>query len=321
MHLVIPKKELFSRSASTPSASVILKTKYSAKLSRKEVSAIAHMIATAVPELKVDNVTIIDDQGTPLKISSDGDDFLMSQSAIEYKNSIEKKIVSSVEEMLSSYVGYGRVKVHAAVDIDLDHEVINSEIFDQDKQAVRSRRVAEESEEDGDKSDSNVSVQNNIPGAGGRQTVSGTSRSRGKSDEVINYEISKTITNKVREYGQIKKLSVAMLVDGKYIIGQDGKKQYQERSEEELSKIKSLASSAVGISEGRGDKIEVLNLQFIDLANMDEEPFSITDFLKRDARGLMQIIVIGIVSVLIISMVIKPVIFKFTNKPELHLSF
>ena len=191
VHLVIPKKELFSRTSNNPSASVILKTKYSEILSRKEISAIAHMVSTAVPELSVENVTIIDDQGNPLKVNSDKDEFLMSQGALEYKNSIEKKIVSSVEEMLASYVGRGRVKVHATAEIDLDHEVVNSEVFDTENQAVRSRKISEENEKEEDRKSSNVSIENNVPNTNSRTGPPNSSRNKGKSDEIINYEISK----------------------------------------------------------------------------------------------------------------------------------
>ena len=124
----------------------------------------------------------------------------------------------------------------------------------------------------------------------------------------------KTTTNRVREYGQLKKLSVAILVDGKYIIDQEGKKQYQERSPEEINKIKSLAVSAIGIDEDRGDKIEVLNLQFIDLIEPDQESFNILEFLKTDAKGIMQVIVIGIVAVLVLYIVVKPMVSKVTTE-------
>ncbi|MDZ5762523.1 Flagellar M-ring protein [Candidatus Cyrtobacter comes] len=317
VHLVIPKKELFSRSASTPSASVILKTKYSDRLSRKEISAIAHMVSTAVPELRVDNVTIIDDQGNPLKINSEKDDFLMSQGAIEYKNSIEKKIMSSVEEMLTSYVGHGRVKVHATAEIDLDHEVINSEVFDPESQAIRSRKISEENEKEEDRKNNNVSVENNVPNLSSKVGPPTASRNKGRSDEIINYEVSRTTTNKVREYGQLKRLSVAILVDGRYVTDQNGKRQYQERSAEEISKIKSLASSAIGIDESRGDKIEVLNLQFIDLAEPEVSSFDIVDFLRRDGKGIMQVIVVGIVAILVLYLVVKPMVLKFTS-PEIE---
>ncbi len=316
VHLVIPKKELFSKIGSTPSASVVLKIRSGKKLNKVEVNGIANLVATAVPELKVDNVTILDQQGKPLKIANeDNDDSMINANVSEYQANIEKKLKEAVESILEKSVGVGKVKASVTATIDFDREVISSEVYDPDGQVLRSHKTSDENENEGLSKD-NVSVANNIPNLPQQNQQPISSKSKSKSDEIANYEISKTVTNRVTEGGKIIKLSVAVLVDGIYTPtdNKESKLVYQERSPEEIAKLKALVEAAIGIDPSRGDKVEVINLQFVSDVNFDEQSNQNTfDWLKYDLKTVMQFIIIAIILILASFLLLKPLFNKVVD--------
>ncbi|MCE2991325.1 MAG: flagellar M-ring protein FliF, partial [Candidatus Jidaibacter sp.] len=204
VHIVIPKKELFSKSNSETSASVVLKIKGNLQLSKQEVAAISHLISTAVPGLKVENITILDNHGRPLKLAlTEDNNSITTDNAAEFQKNVEEKYRIMLEELIEKSVGIGKVKANVMADINFDREVVNSEVYDPDGQVIRSRKVSEETDQEQEGA-SELSVATNIPnaqGAGGGAT--GGKSSKNRTDEVTNYEISKTITNKISETGMV----------------------------------------------------------------------------------------------------------------------
>jgi flagellar M-ring protein FliF len=270
VHLVMPKKELFSKSGSEPTASVVLRMRGSQSLSKQEVAAISHLVATAVPGLKVENVTIVDNRGKPLKLgaSEEGNASAITDTAADYQHNIEERYKGILEDLLEKSVGVGKIKANVTAEINFDREVVNSEVYDPEGQVVRSKKTSEETDSESESSGSETSVTTNLPGSGAG-AGGATGKNKSTTNEVTNYEISKTITNKISESGRIKQLSIAILVDGLYDVKpkEEGSEEmvvnYSPRSEEELNKIKTLASSAVGIDSKRGDKLEVINMRFL----------------------------------------------------------
>ncbi|KIE05525.1 Flagellar M-ring protein [Candidatus Jidaibacter acanthamoeba] len=316
VHLVIPKKELFSKIGSEPSASVVLKMKGNQVLSKLEVASIANLVATAVPGLKIENITIVDNLGRPLKLGAEDTSAAnLASTAMEMQLNIENKLKQEIENLLERTIGIGKVKANVAVDMDLDREVISSEIYDPSSQVVRSQKSSEENENDTEPSGV-VGVSSNIPNAK-QGTAAGSSRQRSRTDEIINYEISKTVSNKVIENGKVKALSIAVLVDGNYEIDPTTKQmKYNERSQAELDKIKSLIISGVGVNITRGDKVEVINMpfatDFVD-APVKEGMF---DFIKNDIQNIVQTVVIGIVLILMVLLVIRPLVLRSLEKAK-----
>ncbi len=317
VHLVMPKKELFSKLGSDPTASVVLRMRGSQSLSKQEVAAISHLVATAVPGLKVENVTIVDNRGKPLKLgaSEENNTAAITDSAAEYQHSIEERYKNILEDLLEKSVGVGKIKANVTAEINFDREVINSEVFDPDGQVIRSKKTSEENDSETESSGGETSLATNLPGAqGGAGGANGKNKS--VTNEVTNYEISKTITNKISESGRIKKLSIAILVDGNYEAKpkEEGSDEvvinYTPRSEEELTKIKSLAASAVGIDAKRGDSLEVINMKFSDefaTLPQKEKPLA---WLQNELENIVQTIVIGTVIILLILLVVRPVILR-----------
>ena len=312
VHLVIPKKELFSKINSEPSASVVLTLKSHNKLSKAETSSITHLIATAVNGLKTENITIIDNKGRPLKLGTreQNDQAAITSDSADFQSDVEKRLQREIEELLERYVGIGKVKANVAAEIAFDREVINEEIYDPDGQVVRSKKTEEESSNEKQGSQ-NVGVVGNIPNV--NEDAEGATNTSNKSrvNEVVNYEITKRITNKIIESGQIKKLSIAILIDGTYNIDEEtGEASYIERDAGELDKIKKLVISAVGIDDKRGDIIEVINLRFSKDFNILPEKEDPLDWVKNDLQGIVQTIVIGLVIILVLLLVVRPTIMR-----------
>ena len=312
IHLVLPKKELFSKSNVTPSASIMIKLKPGAAISKNEVKAITNLVSKAVPDLLSENITIMDSMGHPLKMPGSENEGLLGGDnsefkLIEYQNLLEKQLRLKIEHLLESRVGIGKVKVDVAAKINNNREVMVSEFFDPDGQVIRSKKTSEEREKDGDENE-NISVANNIPNS--NQQISGSNqipKTKSKLDDITNYEISKTVTNKIIEEGGVEKLSVGILVDGYYEIDESTKKQvYHKRSDEELAQLKILVKSAIGFDEKRGDKLEIINLEFTNdkLQDSDQK----VNWLDENLKNLIQMGMIGVIVILIILLIFKPIL-------------
>ncbi len=319
VHLVVPKRRVFSRKRVEPSASVILTQKNrTQKPTRQEIAAVTHLVATAVPGLRVNRITVVDSTGKLLaKGGMEGEDGdlsagVMASNAEEFRVTYERRVKQTVENLLEQSVGVGRVRAEVSAEIAFDRKVSNSEIYDPDGQVARSVQTTEEIESASDGTDGgNVSVANNLPenldgpAAGGSTSTSSTER----INETTNFEISKTITNHVSEVGKVERVSVAVLVDGTYEFNEEtNENNYQPRSDEELEQLRTLVRTAIGFDEARGDTIEIVNMPFsrgFDDFVVDETPF---DWLKRDLASILKTLVIGIVAILAILLVIKPVV-------------
>src|SRR5262249_6450570 len=150
-------------------------------------------------------------------------------------------------------------------DLDFDRITTSSEIFDPDSQVVRSSQSTTENNSNAEEGGQTVSVANNLPQTPGQQAPNAGGAGGNKSsrnEETTNYEINTTVRSQVRESGSVKRLSVAVAVDGTYEAGTDGKETYKARSDEEMAKIKSLVQSAVNFDSNRGDSVDVVNMQF-----------------------------------------------------------
>ena len=260
VHLVVPERQIFSRDDQQPSASVVLKT--SGKLDRGQVRAVQHLVAAAVSGLSADRVAIVDDRGNLLAGGDDksGPDAL-ARSQDEDTSNYENALRSRIEAIVSSVVGMGRVQVQVAADINYNHTQTTSETYDPDSKVVRSTQTVEQnSANTSGSSGAAVSVASALPGgqaapAGGGDQSKDTS---GRTEETTNYEISKKVTTSTVDGGDIKKVSVAVVVDG----SGETAAAYKPRSADEMSKITALVKSAMGFDAARGDLVQVTNMQF-----------------------------------------------------------
>ncbi len=316
VHLVIPKRELFTREKEKPSASVTVKMRGGSSLEHQEVNAITHLVASAVPSLEPSKVTIVDSHGK-LLARGDGDASASASAsnAAEYRIAYESRTQQTLEDLLEKVIGIGKVRVQVAADINFDRTVTNTEKFDPDGQVARSVQSNSQKENALDKAGKdNVSVANNLPqGASGGEGSTTSNKLLEHTDETTNYEISKTVQNHVQEAGSINKISVAVLVDGTYPEDKDGKQVYTPRSEEELKQLRALVSSAIGYDEKRGDKIELVNMRFTqDSLNVGETSFF--ERFRLELQSIIQTLIISVVAILAILLVLRPAVSKMVKQ-------
>ncbi|MDX2072753.1 MAG: flagellar basal-body MS-ring/collar protein FliF [Alphaproteobacteria bacterium] len=310
VHLVVPKREVFTRDKDKPSASVTVKMAGGKTLERGEVTAITHLIASAVPGLEASRVAVIDNHGRLLaRGNGDGGLDAAADSMLEYRVSYETRTQQNLEELLEKVIGAGKVRVTVNADINFDRIVTNSEKFDPEGQVARSTQSNSQKEKEMEKSGGGaVSAANNLPqNAAGGDGSGGNDRTVEKADETTNFEISKTTQNQVSEGGKLNKISVGVLVDGVYKQSGSGDPEYSARPDDELAKIKSLVASSIGFDEARGDKIEVVNMRFTqDKFELAEESFF--ERFKIEIQGILQTLIFAGVAVLAIVLVIRPAV-------------
>ncbi len=272
VQLVLPRRELFARDAQQARASVFLEAR--GQLGREQINAIQHLVSAAVPQLDPGRVAIVDSRGN-LLASGGGTDTVSAQqaSAEEQRISIEQRLSARVEEILGRTVGFDKVRAQVSVDLDMDSITTQSETYDPESQVARSTQSSSENSQTNEVTtaggDSAVSVQSNLPDAAGKPATSTPStvptNKTTRTEETTNFEISKTVQSQTRLPGTVKRVTVAVLVDGTYKTEGEGDaatQVYEARTKEQLDQYAALVRSAVGYDADRGDSVEVVNLQF-----------------------------------------------------------
>ncbi|MCA3654004.1 MAG: flagellar M-ring protein FliF [Methylobacterium sp.] len=314
VHLAIPEKKLFQRDAQEPRASIVLKLR--GELDAGQIRAIRHLAATAVHGLKPEKVSIVDESGRLLADGA-GADADTAAIAADKQSSYERRLKGQVEEIVASVVGRGRARVQVAAEMDFNRIQQVTDNFDPESRVVRSTQTRTENQQSTEQRDGQVTVANELPQAQQQQQQQGNPQQReqtARSEEIINYEISKTTRTEIIEGGRVKRLSVAVLVDGVYTPGQGGAEaSYQPRSSEELERIAALVRSAIGFDRNRGDQIEVINLRFAEGFPMvdGKQPTLLEQLIalsKEDVLRLVELAIFGILTLLITLLVIRPLL-------------
>ncbi len=312
VHLVIPERRLFERDREPPRASIALKL--SGDLDAAQVRAVRHLVASAVDGLKPERVSIVDERGRLLADGAQSDQALVGLGIEERQTAIEKRLKSQVEEIVASVVGYGRARVQVTADLDANRVESRSENYDPESRVLRSSQNRTESSTTTD-NNGTVTVGNELPGA---QQTQGTNQNQrensAKNEEVANYEISRTTRTEVLEGGRIRKISVAVLVDGVYNRSPSGELAYQPRNNEELERIGELVRTAVGFDQGRGDKVEVVNLRFAEAppppSDLAEQTLvqKLLSFSKEDIVRFIELGVISLLTLIVLMTVVRPLL-------------
>ncbi len=314
VHLVLPRREPFARDKQDAQASVMLTTAGAGRLDREAVQAIVNLVAGAVPGLRARNVSVVDSRGTLLARA--GEAVGPSATAMgteEIRRATEMRLSRAVEEMLERGLGQGRVRVEANVQMDFDRVQETQEKYDPEGQVVRSTQSVTDNSKTTEQA-ANVSVQNNLPNADAGRENAGTQEAR--QEETTNYEIGKTVRTIVREQPQIRRVTIAVLVDGTEEKGADGVMAWQPRSPEELERIGRLVRSAMGFDAARGDQVEVVSMRFTgdaDMAGLEPRGFLGLGIDASDVTRMAQTAVVGLIAVLALLMVFRPMVLRVTQ--------
>jgi flagellar M-ring protein FliF len=312
VHLVLPERPLFSREKVEASASIVLKVR--GALEPQQVRAIRHLVATAVNGLKPERVSVIDEGGKLLADGASPDNPLSGVSSDERKLAYENRLRSEVEAIVSSVVGSGRARVQINADFDVNRITQTSDKFDPDGRVVRSSQTREEQSAAGARGDGAVSVGNELPGGnqGGGGGVPAVGEQNKKTEEIVNYEISRTTKTEVIEAGRVNRVSAAVLVDGIYNKNDKGELAYQPRPKEEIDRIAALVRSAIGFDAKRGDQVEVVNLRFAETTPSPiNEPtgwMSYLQFTKEDIIRGAELGVMVLLGLVVLLMVVRPLV-------------
>nr|WP_248286931.1 flagellar basal-body MS-ring/collar protein FliF [Brevundimonas pishanensis] len=324
VHITMPRRELFQSAAIDPTAAVVVGLS-GRDLTPDQIRAIRNVVASSVPNLKPDKVTVTDQANRTLAAGSEDQGFT-SATAEQAKATTEAQMQARIKDIVEGVVGAGAARVQVTADIDHTRATIQEQKFDPDGQVVRSSSTnGSQSRDTTGVPLGGVTATNNIPG-GEDPAQADNASTTAENTETTNYEISNTTTTTVREPGEVKRLSVSVAVDGKYTPAADGKgaPAYAPRTAEEVEQIKALVAAAVGIDAERGDKIEVINVRF----NRDAEGvgngaggeaeglMSKLAFDKNDIMRGIELAVLAITALLLIFFVLRPLLKSASDKPS-----
>lgn len=324
VHLALPQESLFVEDQRPATASVIVDVKPGGVLAKRQISGIVNLVANAVPRLDPDKVSIVDQRGKLL--NSPDSDLAGGTSSLEYQSTLERELERKATEVLEKFVGVGKAVVTVRAKLDFSREQRTEELYDPEKQVVRSEEtLSEQRENGGNRVGGAAGAQPNDPNAAQGVIRVGDASNSTREKVVTNYEINKVVKQVQGPIARVERLSVAVIVDGKYMPldgaapAEDGnatEKQYVARTAEEMVQIRKLVAKAVEFDANRGDDIEVANVQFeqLPVAQADaalaaaEREKWITFFTKY---GL--ILLLGL---LLVFFVFRPMMRTLTARPE-----
>ena len=279
VHLVLPKESLFEERSKPAKASVVVKLNAGKRLAEGTISGIVHLVASAVEGLDPSNVTVTDSAGNLLSAVQGTSEETLSRTQLALKSQTEKELSGKVQSILEPVVGMGKVKADTSVVIDFSRSEQTEEKYDPQATAIRSQQKTQEQNQPA------APAAAGVPGtpsnsANPAPTFIPTGRAASSSSrqtEATNYEVSRLTRHTIAPTGDIKKLSVAVIVDNavqmdKADNGTTTKKSVP-RTPEELKKLRDLVSAAIGIDPSRGDVLTVENISFeITEASPEELP-------------------------------------------------
>jgi len=324
IHLVLPERHLFSSESRKATASIFIKSP-AGRISRNEIMAIQNLVSGAVPGLQPERISIVDQRGSLLARGSSGDTASMvSQSLEEKKISMESRLRGQIETLLEKTVGLGKVRAEVSAELDMNRITSNSEIYDPDTQVILSESSKEKISNNKENADEKtVSVNNNLPGQDQKKAESPAIKNQSSdstTSTTTNYLNSKTIRTQIHEAGTIKKITVAVLVDGIYKDAGDGKPPiYQPRSAEDLTKLENLVKSTIGYDKERGDTVQIVNMKFapVDYGEQAAEE-SLFNFTKADIMRFIELGGLMLISILVIFFALRPLIKFLTSPPGVY---
>jgi len=304
VHIAIPEQTIFTEKEEEPTASVVLRLKPGRVLSQGQIGGIVHLVSSSVKGLQPRNVTVIDNMGNLLSkaIENDISDIAIDAKQREYQKSLDKYYESRLQSMLEGIVGMGNAIVRVTTSLDFTQIEKTEEIFDPDTIAIRTEQRTQERTV-GAAPGGIPGALSNQPGPPPMQAADAQSSSQRQSEN-IHYEVSRSVSKIIQPRGEVKNISVAVLVDGIYKKEND-KMVYVPRSEEDLKRYREIVMAAIGYNEDRGDRVIVESVPFE--TAIEELPPEKIDYLNI-ALSLLKYIVPLVAIALIILFVIKPII-------------
>jgi flagellar M-ring protein FliF len=323
IHLAIPKQSVFLRNRQKPRASVIVSLYGGRNLSDGQVAAISHLVSSSVPNMEVENVTVVDQTGRLLTNGESTTEMAMTSTQFEYARKLEKSYMERIENILIPILGANAVRAQVTADIDFTYNEQTQELFNPESQVPVSVQIAEEQTSGKSLGGIPGALSNqppaatDVPAQAKAESAAGAASptSRSSRKETRNFEIDKTVSHTRYAMGRMRRLSAAVVVDDKVSINEAGERVRTSRSPEEIERITELVKKAIGFSPQRGDSVNVINEAFTEPMvpeDLPEQPIWEQSWIWDAAKQFVG----GILLLLILFGVLRPVIKNLSKSIE-----
>ena len=302
VHLAIPERSAFVRDQNPPTASVFLKLAAGRSLSSGQVQSIAHLVSSSVPYMPVANVTVVDQTGALLTNPQRDSDMGLSAQQLEYKNRVEKILRERVANLLTPIVGLGNFNSEVNADIDFTRTEQTNETYDPTSQAIRSQQETVQESADGRARGVPGATTNqppNTPALTAQAPANGaasteTSRNR-SSTTVRNYEVSREVRSTRRATGEIKRLTLAVVVRNGTTVDENGRTVEKPLSDEERNRLTQLLQEAVGYTPERGDKLTLVSSSFAEEKKYEGRSWYDAPWLEDAIKQIAIVLILAVV--------------------------
>lgn len=325
IHLALPRQSAFVRDRRPPSASVFLQMKPGRRLESEQVTAIANLVASSIPELEADQVTVVDQQGRLLSSPEGNDEMAAREKQLEIARGMEERYTQRVEQLLAPLVGPGRVRAQVVADVELSTTEEAREQYRPESQIVRSEQTAEESSRNGSGPQGVPGALTNQPpapgvalppgvAAGAQAASADPAAPNAPPDNVSkqstrNYEMDRTVAYTRQPAGRLKRLTVAVLVDNLRSTDDEGTVTETAITAEQLENMTKLVKDAVGFDQARGDSVNIVNASFKGELAPEDVPVDEIPLWERPlVRDVAKLLAGLIVLLVLVLMVIRPLI-------------
>ena len=304
VHLAIPERSAFVRDQNPPSASVFLKLAQGRSLSLGQVQSIQHLVSSSVPYLPVANVTVVDQTGALLTAPQRDNELGLSSQQLEHKTRIEKMLRERIANLLTPIVGLGNFNSEVNVEVDFTRTEQTNETYDPTQQVVRSRQETVQESADGKARGVPGATSNQPPNTpaltatppGGAPGAAAADSSKARSSTTVsNYEVSREVRSTRRAVGEIKRLSLAVVVRSGTQMDAEGKPVEKPLTDSERDRLTSLLQEAVGYVPDRGDKITLISSSFADEQKIEGRSWYDAPWLEDAIKQIAIVLILGVV--------------------------
>ena len=301
VHLAIPEKTVFAREIALPSASVFVKLSSGRSLGRQQIQSIVHLVASSVPNLPSENITVVDQFGELLSKPSSDAASTASSEQMSQTMRLGEIYKSRVISLLTPIVGAGNLKAEINVDMNFTKSEITEESVDPKGNALRSEQSSLDESANPEARGIPGALSNAPPLApdlkkeAPESAGAGTNLKQRSQTSVKNYEVSRKVETTTAQYGVIKKIKAAVIIREKKVLTAEGTFTFETLSKEKILEIKSLVQEALGFDEARGDSVTVTSSPFVDILEADIEPWYENNSVKEILQQFATILILAIV--------------------------
>jgi flagellar M-ring protein FliF len=345
VHLALPHQSAFLRDRKPPSASIFVQLKSGRRLADEQVNSIVNLVASSIPEMDSSHVTVIDQQGHLLSSPQGNDEYTMREKQFEYARRLEEVYSTRVEQLLSAVVGPDRVKAQVVAEVEMAVTEETREKYNPESKVVRSEQQQEETNRGGGGAQGIPGALTNQPPQGGvaqppiTNAQNATTNTNGNTNSGVNatsataaastgpdssskqstrnYEIDRTLAYTKQPAGQLRRLSVAVVVDNQRATADDGTVKETPIPADQLANLTRLVKDAVGFDEKRGDSVNVVNASFHQTVTDDTAPLESQPIWEKPiVRDAAKLLFGGIVLLILVLQVLKPLVKGLLNPPK-----